>query len=60
MEELSRKQGMELIRKLRRSTEAEEIFEIAQQLGMDLDRQTANECAERNRRTAMLDDPQEN
>ena len=60
MKELSRKQGMDLIRKLRQSTEGEEIFEIAQQLGMDLDRQMANECAERNRRTAALDEPQEN
>ncbi|WP_407400441.1 hypothetical protein [Anaerovibrio sp.] len=58
MEGLSRKQGIELIRKLRQSTEGEEIFEIAQQLGMDLDRQMANECAERNRRTAALDTSQ--
>lgn len=60
MEELSRKQGMELIRKLRRSTDVDEILEISQKLGMDFDRQSATEYAETNRQIAALDEPQEN
>ena len=60
MEELSKKQAIELTEKLLQSTKTEEIFEIAQQLGMDLDRKTANECADRNKRIAALDDLQEN
>ena len=60
MEELSRKQGIELIRKLRQSTDVDEILEISQKLGMDFDRQSATEYAETNRQIAVLDDPQEN
>ena len=59
MEELTRQQGLDLIRKLRRSTEGDEILEISQKLGMDFDRQSATEYAETNRRMAMLDEPQE-
>ena len=60
MEELSRKQGMELIRKLCRSSDVDEILEISQKLGMDFDWQSATEYAETNRRMAMLDEPQGN
>ena len=54
MKELSRKQGIELIRKLRQSTSADEILEISKQLGMDFNRQKATECTQRNLRIAAL------
>ena len=60
MEELTRQHGLELIRKLRQSTDVDEILEISQKLGMDFDRQSANEYAETNRRIEALDEPQEN
>ncbi|SHI52829.1 hypothetical protein SAMN02745671_00867 [Anaerovibrio lipolyticus DSM 3074] len=60
MEELSRKQGIELIRKLRQSTDVDEILEISQKLGMDFDRQAAIEYAETNRQIEALDEPREN
>ena len=59
MEELTRQQGLELNWKLLQSKDADEIFEIAQQLGMKFNRQEAIEFAERNRRTVALDEPQE-
>lgn len=58
MEELSKKQGLDLIRKLRQSTDVDEILEISQKLGMDFGRQSATEYAETNRRIAALDEPQ--
>lgn len=59
MEELSKQKGLELNWKLLQSKDADEILEISQQLGMNFDRKEAMEFAERNRRTAALDEPQE-
>ena len=60
MEELSRQKGLELNWKLLQSKDADEILEISQQLGMKFNRQEAIEFVERNRKTAVLDEPQEN
>lgn len=59
MEELSKQKGLVLNWKLLQSKDADEILEISQQLGMNFDRKEAMEFAERNRRTAALDEPQE-
>ncbi|WP_159446684.1 hypothetical protein [Anaerovibrio lipolyticus] len=49
-----------MIRKLRQSTDVDEILEISQKLGMDFDRQAAIEYAETNRQIEALDEPREN
>ncbi|WP_037329612.1 SEL1-like repeat protein [Anaerovibrio lipolyticus] len=51
------KQGMELIRKLRQSTNEDEILDIAQQLGLDFSKQSAKNYAEMNRKIVALDEP---
>ena len=56
MEELSSKQGIELLEKLHSSTSVNEIMEISQKLGMDFTRQAAIEYMERNLRIMALDD----
>ena len=60
MTEISPKQARELTRKLLQSTDADEILEISQKLGMNFDRQSANEFAKEALEIAALDDPQEN
>ncbi len=60
MEESSRQKGLELNWKLLQSKDAYEILEISQQLGMKFNRQEAIEFADRNRKTAALEEPQEN
>lgn len=60
MEELSRKQGKELLKKLHSSTSIDEIIEISKQLGNEFDHQKATKYLERNLRIAALDEPQEN
>lgn len=59
MEELSRKQGRELTRKLLQSTDVDEILEISHKLGMDFDRQSAKEYAKEALEIAALDNPKE-
>lgn len=59
MEQLTRKQGIELIERLHQSSNVDEILEISQKLGMDFTRQEAIEYMERNLRIAALDEPQE-
>ncbi|GEM_PF-2250724 len=56
MEELSSKQGIELLEKFHSSTSVNEIMEISQKLGMDFTRQEAIEYMERNLRIMALDD----
>ena len=54
MEELTRKQGIELSEKLHSSTSVNEILEISKKLGMDFTRQEAIEYMERNLRIMTL------
>ena len=56
MEELSRKQGKELLKKLHRSTSIDEIIEISKQLGSEFNHQKASKYIERNLRIAALNE----
>ena len=59
-DELLSKQGMKLIRKLRQSTNEDEILDIAQKLGLDFGKKSAKNYAEMNKKIAALDEPKEN
>ncbi|WP_290657553.1 hypothetical protein [Anaerovibrio sp.] len=54
MEELTRQQGKELLKKLHHSTNVDEIIEISKQLGNEFDHQKANKYLERNLRIMTL------